>query len=73
MAMGPCLAEIKQIKYLILKNQAQGCNENLPKSNQVIDMSGPLILPKMKKIWKKFFRSYHVNKSLWHAVAAAVV
>ena len=34
------------------KNQGQGHNENRPKSNQVINRSGPTIVPKMKEIQK---------------------
>ena len=51
-AIGPFLAEIYQIPYLTLKIQAQGHDENRPKSNQVIYRSGPTILPKMKEIQK---------------------
>ena len=55
-----------------LEIQGQGHNENRPKSNQVMYKSGPLILPKMKEIWK-LFRSYCMNKDLWPAAAAAAV
>ena len=51
-AIGPFLAEIKQIPYLTLKIQGQGHDENRPKSNQVIYRSGPIIVPKMKEIQK---------------------
>ena len=51
-AIGPFLAEIKQIPYLTLKNLGEGHDENRPKSNQVIYRSGPTIVPKMKKIQK---------------------
>ena len=52
LAIGPFLAEIKQIPYLTLKNLGQGHDENRPKSNQVIYRSGPTIMPKMKEIQK---------------------
>ena len=52
MAIGPFFAEIKQIPYLTLKNLGQGHNKNQPKSNQAIYTSGPIIVPKMKEIWK---------------------
>ena len=51
-AIGPFLAELLQIPYLTLKNLDQGHDENRPKSNQVIYMSGPTIVPKMKEIQK---------------------
>ena len=51
-AIGPFLAEILQIPYLILKNLGQGHNKNRPKSNQVIYRSGPTTVPKMKEIQK---------------------
>ena len=51
-AIGPFLAEVEQILYLTLKIQGQGHDENCPKSNQVIYRSGPIIVPKMKEIWK---------------------
>ena len=51
-AIGPFLAEIKQIPYLALKNLGLGHDKNRPKSNQVIYRSGPKILPKMKEIQK---------------------
>ena len=53
-AIGPFLAEIKQIPYFTLKiqGQGQGHNENRPKSNQVIYWSGPTIMPKIKEIPK---------------------
>ena len=61
-AIGPFLAEIKQIPYLTLKNLGQGQDKNRPKSNQVIYRSGPRIVPKMKES-KKLFKSYRVDKS----------
>ena len=69
MAIGPFLAEIYQIPYLTLKIQGQGCDENQPKSNQVIYWSGPISMPKMKKKSKKMFKSYCVNKNLWPVAA----
>ena len=51
-AIGPFLAEIKQIPYLTLKNLGQGHDQNWPKSNQVIYRSGPTIVPQMKEIQK---------------------
>ena len=51
-AIGPFLAEIRQIPDLTLKNLGQGHDENRPKSNQVIYRSGPTIVPKMKEIQK---------------------
>ena len=39
-AIGPFLAEIKQIPYLTLKMQGQGQVKNRPKSYQVIYRSG---------------------------------
>ena len=51
-AIRPFLAEIKPIRYLTLKIQGQGQDENRPKSNQLIYRSGPTIVPKMKEIQK---------------------
>ena len=42
----PFLDEIQRIPYLTLKIQGQGDDQNLSKSNQVIYISGPSILPK---------------------------
>ena len=51
-AIGPFLAEIKQIPYLTLKIQGQGYDENWLNSNQVIYWSRPTIVPKIKEIQK---------------------
>ena len=40
------------IRYLTLKIQGQGHDENRPKSNQLIYRSGPTIILKMKEIQK---------------------
>ena len=40
------------MRYLTLKIQGQGHDENRPKSNQLIYRSGPTIVPKMKEIQK---------------------
>ena len=40
------------IRYLTLKIQGQGHDENRPKSNQLIYRSGPTIMLKMKEIQK---------------------
>ena len=53
-AIGPFLAEIYPIRYLTLKIQGQGHDENRPKSNQLIYRSGPTIVPKIKEIQKVF-------------------
>ena len=65
-AIGPFLAEIYHITYLILKIQGQGHKENWLKSHQVIHKS--LIQPKIKEN-QNFFRSYCLNKSLQLAAA----
>ena len=49
-AIGPFSAEIWQIQYLTLKNLGQGHDENQLKSNLVIYMLGPTIVPKIKEI-----------------------
>ena len=51
-AIGPLLAEMWPIRYLTLKIQGQGHDENRPKSNQLIYRSGPTIMLKMKEIQK---------------------
>ena len=66
MTIGPFLAEIYHITYLILKIQGQGHKENWLKSHQVIHKS--LIQPKIKEN-QNFLRSYCLNKSLQLAAA----
>ena len=46
-AIGPFLAEIQQIPYLILKIQGHGHDQNLIRYR-----SGPTIVPKIKEIQK---------------------
>ena len=70
-AVGPFLAEIKQIPYLTLKIQDQSHDKNRQKSNQVIYRSGSLILPKMKEIRKVVQKLSREQKSATTSSAAS--
>ena len=71
-AIGPFLAEIKQIPYLTVNVQGQGQDQNRPKSNQVIYRSGPIIVPKMKDIQKVVQKLSREQKSAARAGGGGV-